>query len=80
VIAEGLHEFLDGVQRDLILLAGEIGTAFFRDWRPLADDQQPAAAAVPTEGAASQAAVQGASGQAQTQSVIKPSVARRHEP
>jgi len=24
------------VQRDLILLAGEIGTAFFRDWRPLA--------------------------------------------
>lgn len=35
VIVEGLHEFLDGVQRDLILLAGEIGTAFFRDWRPL---------------------------------------------
>ena len=29
--------FLDGVQRDLILLAAEIGTAFFRDWRPLAD-------------------------------------------
>ena len=38
VIAEGLHEFLDGVQRDLILLAGEIGTAFFRDWRPLATE------------------------------------------
>ena len=37
VIADGLHEFLDGVQRDLILLAAEIGTAFFRDWRPLAD-------------------------------------------
>jgi len=42
VVAEGLHEFLDGVQRDLILLAGEIGTAFFRDWRPLAADQPPA--------------------------------------
>jgi uncharacterized alpha-E superfamily protein len=39
VIAEGLHDFLDAVQRDLILLAGEIGTAFFRDWRPLAAEQ-----------------------------------------
>ena len=29
-----LHEFVDGVQRDLPLLAGKIGTAFFRDWRP----------------------------------------------
>jgi uncharacterized alpha-E superfamily protein len=37
IIADGLHQFLDGVQRDLILLAGEIGTAFFRDWRPLAE-------------------------------------------
>ena len=46
VIAEGLHEFLDAVQRDLILLAGEIGTAFFRDWRPLAAEQQPAVAPV----------------------------------
>jgi uncharacterized alpha-E superfamily protein len=36
IIEDGLHIFLDGVQRDLILLAGEIGTAFFRDWRPLA--------------------------------------------
>jgi uncharacterized alpha-E superfamily protein len=49
VIAEGLHEFLDGVQRDLILLAGEIGTAFFRDWRPLAAEQQPAVAPVTTQ-------------------------------
>jgi uncharacterized alpha-E superfamily protein len=32
-----LHELLDNVQRDLILLAAEIGTPFFRDWRPLAD-------------------------------------------
>lgn len=35
VLADGLHLFLDGVQRDLILLASEIGTPFFRDWRPL---------------------------------------------
>jgi len=40
LISEGLHEFLDGLQRDLILLAGEIGTAFFRDWRPLLDTSQ----------------------------------------
>jgi uncharacterized alpha-E superfamily protein len=40
IIADGLHYFLDGVQRDLILLAGEIGTAFFRDWRPLAEGAQ----------------------------------------
>ncbi len=38
IIADGLHQFLDFVQRDLILLAGEIGTAFFRDWRPLLAD------------------------------------------
>ena len=47
IIEGGLHEFLDGVQQDLILLAAEIGTAFFRDWRPLAD-RQPAPAAVIT--------------------------------
>ncbi len=40
IMADGLHHFLDGVQRDLILLAGEIGTAFFRDWRPLAEGAQ----------------------------------------
>ena len=34
VIAEGLHDFLDAVQRDLVLLAAEIGHAFFRDWKP----------------------------------------------
>lgn len=34
LISDGLHEFLDALQRDLILLAGEIGYAFFRDWRP----------------------------------------------
>ncbi len=30
----GLHQFLDRMQTDLIRLAAEIGTAFFRDWRP----------------------------------------------
>lgn len=34
LISDGLHNFLDAVQRDLILLAAEIGNAFFRDWRP----------------------------------------------
>jgi uncharacterized alpha-E superfamily protein len=37
MIADGLHDFLDALQRDLLLLAAEIGTAFFRDWRPLAE-------------------------------------------
>jgi uncharacterized alpha-E superfamily protein len=36
IVVAGLHQFLDGIQRDLILLAAEIGTGFFRDWRPLA--------------------------------------------
>ncbi len=31
----GLHEFLDKLQTDLQRVADEIGTAFFRDWRPL---------------------------------------------
>lgn len=61
VIADGLHEFLDAVQRDLILLAGEIGTAFFRDWRPLADEQQPAAAAAMTQDGATPASATTAS-------------------
>ncbi len=34
IIEGGLHEFLDAVQKDLISLGAEIGTAFFRDWRP----------------------------------------------
>jgi uncharacterized alpha-E superfamily protein len=40
IVADGLHQFLDAMQRDLILLASEIGTAFFRDWRPLAQMQE----------------------------------------
>jgi hypothetical protein len=39
IINGGLHEFLDWVQRMLIAVAGEVGTAFFRDWRPLAEAQ-----------------------------------------
>ncbi|MDT7951269.1 MAG: alpha-E domain-containing protein [Acetobacteraceae bacterium] len=35
----GLHDFLDGLQKDLNRLASEIGTAFFRDWRPLRQTQ-----------------------------------------
>jgi uncharacterized alpha-E superfamily protein len=34
LISDGLHDFLDALQRDLILLAAEIGNAFFRDWKP----------------------------------------------
>jgi uncharacterized alpha-E superfamily protein len=40
LISEGLHDFLDALQRDLIMLAGEIGTGFFRDWRPLLEQTQ----------------------------------------
>jgi uncharacterized alpha-E superfamily protein len=35
----GLHDFLDKLQRDLSQLASLIGTAFFRDWRPLRPSQ-----------------------------------------
>ena len=35
----GLHEFLDKLQKDLSRLGDEIGTAFFRDWRPLRQTQ-----------------------------------------
>jgi uncharacterized alpha-E superfamily protein len=42
VVDKGLHEFLDWVQRQLIGIAAEIGTAFFRDWRPLAEGQAQA--------------------------------------
>ena len=49
IIADGLHQFLDGVQRDLILLAGEIGTAFFRDWRPFAEPPAEPRSQAPSE-------------------------------
>lgn len=39
VIEAGLHEFLDRVQQQLIGIASGIGTAFFRDWRPLLQAQ-----------------------------------------
>jgi hypothetical protein len=50
VIAEGLHDFLDALQRDLILLAAEIGTSFFRDWRPLLVDKPEEATQMQTQG------------------------------
>ncbi|CAH2599118.1 Alpha-E domain-containing protein [Rhodovastum atsumiense] len=40
ILDEGLHHFLDHLQCGLIDLAGEIGTAFFRDWRPYAEQSQ----------------------------------------
>jgi uncharacterized alpha-E superfamily protein len=36
----GLHDFLDRLQTDLNRIADEIGTAFFRDWRPLLAQSQ----------------------------------------
>lgn len=36
VVDRGLHQFLDWIQQELIAIAAGIGTAFFRDWRPLA--------------------------------------------
>ena len=37
----GLHGFLDQLQTDLSHLGAEIGTAFFRDWRPLKKERSP---------------------------------------
>jgi uncharacterized alpha-E superfamily protein len=34
ILATGLHDYLDVVQIHLQILAGAIGRAFFRDWRP----------------------------------------------
>jgi uncharacterized alpha-E superfamily protein len=41
ILATGLHDYLDIVQIHLQVLAGAIGRAFFRDWRP----EKPAAVA-----------------------------------
>ena len=40
VLAGGLHEFLDSIQRDLAEVAALMGTMFFRDWRPLRRQSQ----------------------------------------
>jgi uncharacterized alpha-E superfamily protein len=40
IISIGLHDFLDGMQRDVIQLASEIGDAFFRDWKPSSQHSQ----------------------------------------
>lgn len=42
VLDAGLHQFLDWIQRQLIAVSAEIGTAFFRDWRPLLRDRTQA--------------------------------------
>ena len=39
LLPHGLHDFLDSVQSSLIGVGELIGTAFFRDWRPLKQDQ-----------------------------------------
>jgi uncharacterized alpha-E superfamily protein len=41
LLPDGLHGFLDQLQLQLISLTREIGTAFFRDWRPLAVTTPP---------------------------------------
>ncbi len=58
LLPDGLHEFLDAMQRDLGSLAELIGTMFFRDWRPLRQSRPSA------EGGQSQSS----SGQSQTSS------------
>ena len=35
LLPDGLHDFLDALQRSLVGVGELIGTAFFRDWRPL---------------------------------------------
>ena len=52
LITGGLHDFLDALQRDLILLAGEIGYAFFRDWRPEPQAREPGAVQAQRQGPA----------------------------
>ena len=39
-LPDGLHLFLDNLQRDLNQIGGLIGTMFFRDWRPLLAQHQ----------------------------------------
>jgi len=67
MISDGLHDFIDAIQRDLIILASEIGTAFFRDWRPLANKVEPAGSSAALAGAPP-AQTQGQRGMTQTQS------------
>jgi uncharacterized alpha-E superfamily protein len=42
ILATGLHDYLDVVQIHLQVLAGAIGRAFFRDWRPERPGDAPA--------------------------------------
>ena len=59
LLPTGLHDFLDHLQQELIQLAFEIGTAFFRDWRPLAQSQSQSQSG---GGAQSQSQSQGTTG------------------
>ncbi|MDX1710643.1 MAG: alpha-E domain-containing protein [Rhodovibrionaceae bacterium] len=43
VIAEGLHEFVDGIQKQLIAVSAELGQAFFGYGAPAAEQTQSAA-------------------------------------
>jgi len=43
LLPDGLHDFLDSMQRDLASLGELIGTMFFRDWRPLKQHQSQVA-------------------------------------
>ena len=59
---DGLHLFLDGLQRELNGVSALIGTMFFRDWRPLLAQRQDG----PGQ---SQSQSQGMGGQSQSQSL-----------
>ena len=71
LLPDGLHDFLDGMQRDLGDLGELIGTMFFRDWRPLKQSQSS------TQGSQSQSQggqsqSQGGQSQSQSQTMAGP--------
>ena len=67
LLPDGLHDFLDSMQRDLASLGELIGTMFFRDWRPLKPSQSQNQGT--QDGQAGQSQSQGGapSGQSQSQ-------------
>jgi len=50
LLPNGLHEFLDSMQRDLASLGELVGTMFFRDWRPLKRPRAETADGAPEAG------------------------------
>jgi uncharacterized alpha-E superfamily protein len=72
LLPDGLHDFLDSMQRDLAKLGELIGTMFFRDWRPLKQSQSQSQGPQPhsQDGQADHGQSQGGSqgGQVQSQS------------